>query len=44
MASRATMAGTPIIEGGHIIGLKKGMASVSLEPGGQFELVWRAGG
>jgi glutamate--cysteine ligase len=28
----------PIIEGGHIIGLKKGMASVSLEPGGQFEL------
>lgn len=29
---------TPIIEGGHIIGLKKGMASVSLEPGGQFEL------
>jgi glutamate--cysteine ligase len=29
---------TPITEGGHIIGLKKGMASVSLEPGGQFEL------
>ena len=28
----------PIIEGGHIIGLKKGLASVSLEPGGQFEL------
>ena len=28
----------PIVEGGHIIGLKKGMASVSLEPGGQFEL------
>jgi glutamate--cysteine ligase len=29
---------TPIHEGPHIIGLKKGMASVSLEPGGQFEL------
>ncbi len=29
---------TPILEGEHIIGLKKGMASVSLEPGGQFEL------
>jgi glutamate--cysteine ligase len=28
----------PITEGEHIIGLKKGMASVSLEPGGQFEL------
>jgi glutamate--cysteine ligase len=28
----------PIIEGQHIIGLKKGLASVSLEPGGQFEL------
>ncbi len=28
----------PIIEGGHIIGLKKNGASVSLEPGGQFEL------
>jgi glutamate--cysteine ligase len=28
----------PISEGGNIIGLKKGMASVSLEPGGQFEL------
>lgn len=28
----------PILEGDNIIGLKKGMASVSLEPGGQFEL------
>ena len=27
-----------IYEDGHIIGLKRGMASVSLEPGGQFEL------
>jgi glutamate--cysteine ligase len=27
-----------IIEGGHLIGLKKDGASVSLEPGGQFEL------
>ncbi|MDJ0920657.1 MAG: glutamate--cysteine ligase [Henriciella sp.] len=29
---------TPIEEGGHLIGLKKDGASVSLEPGGQFEL------
>lgn len=29
---------TPIVEAGHIIGLKKNSASVSLEPGGQFEL------
>ena len=29
---------TPIQEGGRIIGLKKDGASVSLEPGGQFEL------
>ena len=29
---------TPINEGEHLIGLKKGGASVSLEPGGQFEL------
>ena len=28
----------PIHEGGHLIGLKKDGASVSLEPGGQFEL------
>ncbi len=28
----------PIEEGGHLIGLKKDGASVSLEPGGQFEL------
>ncbi len=28
----------PIIEGGHLIGLKRDGASVSLEPGGQFEL------
>jgi len=27
-----------IIEGGHLIGLKRNGASVSLEPGGQFEL------
>ncbi|MDZ4760590.1 MAG: glutamate--cysteine ligase [Alphaproteobacteria bacterium] len=29
---------SPILEGEHVIGLKKGLASVSLEPGGQFEL------
>src|SRR5262245_21754738 len=29
---------SPILEGEHIIGLKKGGASISLEPGGQFEL------
>ncbi len=28
----------PILEAGHLIGLKKNGASVSLEPGGQFEL------
>ena len=28
----------PIVEGGHLIGLKRDGASVSLEPGGQFEL------
>ncbi|MEQ1610410.1 MAG: glutamate--cysteine ligase [Hyphomonadaceae bacterium] len=28
----------PIVEVGHIIGGKNGMASLSLEPGGQFEL------
>jgi len=28
----------PILEGGYLIGLKKDGASVSLEPGGQFEL------
>ena len=28
----------PVIEGDHIIGLGNGAASVSLEPGGQFEL------
>ena len=28
----------PIVEGGHLIGLKQNGASVSLEPGGQFEL------
>ncbi|MBR9834812.1 MAG: glutamate--cysteine ligase [Alphaproteobacteria bacterium] len=28
----------PILESGHLIGLQKGGASVSLEPGGQFEL------
>jgi glutamate--cysteine ligase len=29
---------TTIVEAGHIIGLKKDGASISLEPGGQFEL------
>lgn len=29
---------TPIIENGHIIGLKDGLGSITLEPGGQFEL------
>jgi glutamate--cysteine ligase len=29
---------TPVMEGDHIIGLEKAGASVSLEPGGQFEL------
>jgi len=29
---------TPILEGENIIGGKKGLASLSLEPGGQFEL------
>ncbi len=28
----------PIIDGGNVIGLKRGIGSVSLEPGGQFEL------
>jgi glutamate--cysteine ligase len=28
----------PILDGGKVIGLKQGEASVSLEPGGQFEL------
>jgi glutamate--cysteine ligase len=28
----------PILEEGNIIGLKQGMASITLEPGGQFEL------
>ncbi len=28
----------PIVEGGYLIGLKQGGASISLEPGGQFEL------
>lgn len=31
-------AWTPIIESGNIIGLKRDGASISLEPGGQFEL------
>jgi glutamate--cysteine ligase len=29
---------TPVVEAGHVIGLEKNGASVSLEPGGQFEL------
>ena len=29
---------TPVMEGEHIIALERGMANVSLEPGGQFEL------
>ena len=28
----------PVLEGGNIIALKKGMASITLEPGGQLEL------
>lgn len=32
------LAWTPIIENGYIIGLKDGMGSITLEPGGQFEL------
>lgn len=28
----------PVTEGGHVIGLKRGDANISLEPGGQFEL------
>ena len=35
---RDTFGWESIIEGGHLIGLKKDGASVSLEPGGQFEL------
>lgn len=33
-----TFGWEPIVEAGFLIGLKKGGASVSLEPGGQFEL------
>jgi glutamate--cysteine ligase len=29
---------TPVHEGDHVIGLKRGGANISLEPGGQFEL------
>ena len=29
---------TPVVEAGHLIGLKRAGASISLEPGGQFEL------
>ncbi|HYF22704.1 MAG TPA: glutamate--cysteine ligase, partial [Caulobacteraceae bacterium] len=29
---------TPVLEGEHVIALERGMASISLEPGGQFEL------
>ncbi|MEQ9434808.1 glutamate--cysteine ligase [Hyphomonas sp.] len=35
---RDTFGWEQIVEGGHLIGLKKDGASVSLEPGGQFEL------
>lgn len=35
---RDRFAWSPINEGGHLIGLKKDGQSVSLEPGGQFEL------
>ena len=35
---RDTFGWAPIEEGGHLIGLKRDGASVSLEPGGQFEL------
>jgi glutamate--cysteine ligase len=29
---------TPVMEGDHVIALERGLANVSLEPGGQFEL------
>ena len=35
---RDTFAWEPVLEGGHIIGLVKGDANVSLEPGGALEL------
>jgi glutamate--cysteine ligase len=34
----ASFGWAPIADGGNIIGLRRGAASVSLEPGGQFEL------
>lgn len=43
----ATLAGfgargwTPVVEEGHTIALSRGMAQVTLEPGGQFELAAR---
>ncbi len=37
-ALRARFGWSPIEEGGFLIGLKKDGASISLEPGGQFEL------
>jgi glutamate--cysteine ligase len=35
---RDSFGWTPVLEGGHIIGLQKDGANVSLEPGGQLEL------
>lgn len=37
-ALRDRFGWTPVLEGGHIIGLEKDGANVSLEPGGQLEL------
>ncbi|SDZ18617.1 glutamate--cysteine ligase [Jannaschia faecimaris] len=35
---RDRFAWTPVVEGGHLIGLEKDGANISLEPGGQLEL------
>lgn len=37
-ALAARFGWTPVLEQGHIIGLTRGGANISLEPGGQFEL------
>jgi glutamate--cysteine ligase len=38
LGALARIGGEPILDGGNIIGLKQGAASVSLEPAGQLEL------
>jgi glutamate--cysteine ligase len=38
LAGLARIAGTPILDGDNVIGLKQGAASISLEPAGQLEL------